>query len=485
MDPQPQGAAGSAQPPVAANPFSPTHGGQGQAPQTQVFDMTQMQLLMAQMVETAQAASQAAQAAVSRPANTTAGFADANKILNRPNEFGSSSHDQDLAGWAEWSHSFRTWLVFAESDFEVDLGLVEEHLDGPVDLTMATPARIARAQRLYAILASLLRAKPKAILRQITDRNGLEVWRVLTNTYAPKTKFRGLALLNALMALPTFTKDRSLREQIHGLERVAHEYQRVTGRQPGEDVLLGTLVRCLPSAIKQHVQLQMTEASTYQSVRDYVLGYEVTTTSWTSAKMHQALGVLPASSSSDQGPTPMEVDALQRKGPKGGKGGKGGKSGKAGNGKPSKGDKGGKGGKSGKAADGKPSKGDKGGKGGKSGKPKAADKRDIQCYLCGKKGHYQSECWHNPKGRKGVQQVQGSDAASTVAPSTVGPSVSQAAGPSNAAPSNARNVNRVELGPVEMKMCKCMSLTARMLFEQSPAQAQVSQGAREAMKPRV
>ena len=117
-----------------------------------------------------------------------------------------------------------------------------------------------------------------------------------------------------------------------------------------------------------------------------------------------------------------------------------------------KADKGGKGGKSGKAADGKPSKGDKGGKGGKSGKPKGADKRDIQCYICGKKGHYQSACWHNPKGRKGVQQVQGSDAASTVAPSTVGPSVSQAAGPSNAAPSNARNVNRVELGPVEIDM---------------------------------
>ena len=452
MDPQPQSAAGSAQPPVAANPFSPTHGGQGQAQQAQVFDMTQMQLLMAQMVETAQAASQAAQAAVARPANTTAGFADANKILNRPNDFGSSSHDQDLAGWAEWSHSFRTWLVFAESEFEVDLGLVEDHLDGPVDLTMATPARVARSQRLYAILASLLRAKPKAILRQITDRNGLEVWRVLTNTYAPKSKFRGLALLNALMALPTFTKDRSLREQIHGLERVAHEYQRVTGRQPGEDVLLGTLVRCLPSAIKQHVQLQMSEASTYQSVRDYVLGYEVTTTSWSSAKMHQALGVLPAASSSDpQGATPMEIDALQRKGPKGGKGAKSGKD-KAAKGRPSKGDKGAKGAKGGKAAEGRPSKGDKGGKGAKGGKPKGADKRDIQCYLCGKKGHYQSECWHNPKGRKGVQQVQGSDAASTVAPSTVGPSVSQAAGPSAATSSNAKNVNRVELGPVEIDM---------------------------------
>ena len=111
-------------------------------------------------------------------------------------------HDSDLASWAEWSHGFKTWLIFAESLFEVDLKLVEDNLGGPVDLTGAAPDRVARSQRLYAILASLLRAKPKAILRQITDRNGLEVWRVLTNTYAPKSKFRGFALLNALMALP-------------------------------------------------------------------------------------------------------------------------------------------------------------------------------------------------------------------------------------------------------------------------------------------
>ena len=114
-----------------------------------------------------------------------------------------------------------------------------------------------------------------------------------------------------------FGRDKSLREHIHGLERVANEYQRVTGRQPGEDVMLGTLVRCLPTAIKQHVQLQMTDSSTYASVRDYVLGYEVTTTSWTPAKMHQALGVVPGATASDQGPVPMEVDALQKKGPKG------------------------------------------------------------------------------------------------------------------------------------------------------------------------
>ena len=377
---------------IGGNPFSPT----AAAPNVVQIDMTQLQLLMSQMVETAQAASQAAQAAVARPAGpNTAGFSDANKILNRPSEFGSAVHDSDLASWAEWSHGFKTWLIFAESLFEVDLKLVEDNLGGPVDLTGAAPDRIARSQRLYAILASLLRAKPKAILRQITDRNGLEVWRVLTNTYAPKTKFRGLALLNALMALPVFGRDKSLREHIHGLERVANEYQRVTGRQPGEDVMLGTLVRCLPTAIKQHVQLQMTDSSTYASVRDYVLGYEVTTTSWTPAKMHQALGVVPVATASDQGPVPMEVDALQKKGPKGKNKGKGrkGKGGQQPQSPPST---------KGKAKEGKQQKGknkrkDHKGKGGQqpqSPSPSTKGSRaNVVCHNCQRKGHYAAECW--------------------------------------------------------------------------------------------
>ena len=144
---------------------------------------------------------------------------------------------------------------------------------------------------------------------------------------------------------------------------------------------------------------------------------------------------------STDGPVPMEVDALQKKGKKGDKGkGKGGKH--QPQGKSGKGDKGkGKGGK--QQPDAKGGKGDKGkGKGGKQGK--GQNRQNVVCHSCGKKGHYQSECWYR------VQQVQnaGSDAASTVAPSTVGPSVSQAQGPTA-----AKNVHRVELEPsVEIDM---------------------------------
>ncbi|CAE7264057.1 unnamed protein product [Symbiodinium sp. CCMP2592] len=243
------------------------------------------------------------------------------------------------------------------------------------------------------------------------------------------------------MTLPSFGKDRSLREHIQGLERIAEEYQRVTGQYPGEEVMLGTLVRSLPSAIKQHVQLQMTDSSSYQSIRDYVLGplgYEVTTTSWTPAKMHQALGVVPLPSAVEQGPVPMEVDALQRKGPKG-KGKKGKEQKGKGGQQPQNpyGDKG-------KAKEGK-QKGKKGkehkGKGGQQPQNPGAkgSRANVVCHNCQRKGHYASECW-----RPRVQQVQaqGSDTASTVAPSTVGPSASQVAG---SAATTTKRVARVEI----------------------------------------
>ena len=130
----------------------------------------------------------------------------------------------------------------------------------------------------------------------------------MVNVYAPKSKVRSLALLNALMGLPAFNKTKTLREQIEGLERIATEYQRVSGSMPGEDILLGTLLRRLPSQVRSHIQLQMDDSASYASVRAFVLSYEVTTTTWSAAKVHQSLGVTEPPSEA----VPMEVDALTK-----------------------------------------------------------------------------------------------------------------------------------------------------------------------------
>ena len=188
-------------------------------------------------------------------------------MLNRPDVFGSASHEADLSGWQDWSHSFKNWLSFADVDYENFLEIVEKHLDTVIDITKEPEHVQVKGRKLYAVLSSLLKNKPRTLLKQVENRNGWEVWRQLQNIYAPKTRAGSLAVLNALTGAPSFTKDKTLQEQVFALERISAEYTRVSGNAVGEDVMLGTLLRCLPQAIRNHAQLVMTDKST--STRRY------------------------------------------------------------------------------------------------------------------------------------------------------------------------------------------------------------------------
>ena len=74
--------------------------------------------------------------------------------------------------------------------------------------------------------------------------------------------------LAALMGVPSFTtKDRTLLDQVLGLERMRAEYI-------PDDIMLSVLVRALPKAIQPHVQLQLNETSTYDQVRAMLVSYD-------------------------------------------------------------------------------------------------------------------------------------------------------------------------------------------------------------------
>ena len=108
----------------------------------------------------------------------------------------------------------------------------------------------ARSKRLFSVLSGLLRHRPLVILNSVTDRNGYEVWRLLTSVFASRRKARGLAILSTLMQYPSFTKDRALREQISALERLAQEYQLVAKKEVQDDLMLGTLIKALTSVTR-------------------------------------------------------------------------------------------------------------------------------------------------------------------------------------------------------------------------------------------
>ncbi|CAE7452725.1 unnamed protein product [Symbiodinium natans] len=128
----PGGATAGPQGPFP-NPFSPVVG----SPTAGGVDMSQMVAMMQQMMMTSEAAAQAAAAAVqavrggtsgNAGASSVSGFSDANKVLSRPANFGSTDHGFDLSQWQDWAHSFRTWLIFADGRYEEELAHVEAHL---------------------------------------------------------------------------------------------------------------------------------------------------------------------------------------------------------------------------------------------------------------------------------------------------------------------------------------------------------------------
>ena len=115
------GAASSASIPIATNPFplvspagSPAHVDPNRALLEQLAATTQLlssivQSQQSNQVQQQQQQQQQQQVRVANPVgqSSSSGFSDANKVLNRPDVFGSASHEADLSGWQDWSHSLR------------------------------------------------------------------------------------------------------------------------------------------------------------------------------------------------------------------------------------------------------------------------------------------------------------------------------------------------------------------------------------------
>ena len=334
-----------------------------------------------------------------------------------PDPYGSDLGDveTDQAKWSEFALGFKSWLFYADPKFEAELDFVEANVKTEVKLAGMSEDSRSRSLQLFSILSGLLRGRPLRILRGLVDRNGIELWRQLNLQYAPKTKGRAFSILGAYMNYPSFDKSRSLLEHIQLLERVRTEYRKASGVELADDIQLSVLVRCLPKHIQQHVQLQLKEDSSYNDVRNAVLGYENVTQNWSEKKIYTELGVVQSYGTSSGGPAPMEIDAVTWKGKgkfkgkskdyeKGKSKGKGQWSGGYGKGKGQKGEQKGSKGK-GRGDWGNHGQG-QGGSGGFQG----------HCDYCHKYGHKKSDCYKlkkdNEKGKgKGnyVRQVEGAD----------------------------------------------------------------------------
>ena len=253
----------------------------------------------------AQAVSQLAQASSSSAGSQTW---KESKFVKQPDIFDPKDLEQEMQQWSDWSFRFKAIIMVQDPKFKDEL----EKCEIATEFTAfsAYPADMQeRAIQLYAMLASYLRGRPLKLLR-VADSNGYTVWRQLHDELAPRTRPRTLALAQALTRFPAYKT--SILEYILTYERLVRGYESVSKSPYADDLKIGTLLSGLPSEMRRCLQMQVTDSTTYESLRERVLQYERSSSSWNADHVLQALGVDRPPGSDD--PTPMDVDRVETKG---------------------------------------------------------------------------------------------------------------------------------------------------------------------------
>ena len=241
--------------------------------------------------------------------------------LPLPDRFSGQPSD-----WEEWSWNFKAYLAMFDSTSVSTLERIEENPTREItddDMTVmldaldvdqeATAKRVLFSRKLHYLLAQLVKESARLVVRQNAESNGFETWRRLCNRFALPDATRATSLLTQLLDFrfnpATFEQD------FNTWETLKVKYERQTGAELPDGVLVATLLNKTSGALQQHLRLNARTLQTYQQTRDTIVEYFRSKLILTSAN----------SSSHGGGPAPMDIGFLGKgKGKKGkGKGKKG------------------------------------------------------------------------------------------------------------------------------------------------------------------
>ena len=304
------------------------------------------------------------------------------KLLAKPPNFAG-----DPEHWSNWKFALVNWLSLVDMDYPS----LMEQVGGRtthVDVDEHNADLVRQTNLLYVLLASLLTGRAQVFARSIPDRNGFELWRLLSQEFEPARTSRALVqLIEVINFRLDVGGEATFLERLMTWERLTHEYEKQHGKKIDEDLRRACLLKQSPAGLKQHLAVHAASLPTYVDMRNQVNAYLQTKQIWKapSASSHQTW---------DQSPSPMEVDAIEQSYGKGKSKGKGKEQGKD-KGKPKGKEKGGKPSDKGKKGDGKT-------KGKTSGKDDKKNSSEVKCWKCGLKGHISRDCRNTEK----VQNIE-------------------------------------------------------------------------------
>ena len=215
---------------------------------------------------------------------TGSDLSEAAKILQKPDIWRPSTLEDEIAQWPEWSFLFKSFLVYGDQAYKQEFDAVENALDTEFRISAYSEQQTKRARKLFAVLTSYLKGRPLRIVRGSTQEDGYVAWQALCRELQPSSRQRSVALAQTILSFPQFEKGKTL-DGLLAFEKLIEDYERVSGTTYNPELKMGTLLRCLHPALRQHLQLNLTRSTTYQQMRNTVVTYEQTTAAWTTNKI--------------------------------------------------------------------------------------------------------------------------------------------------------------------------------------------------------
>ena len=299
-----------------------------------------------------------------------------------------SGREEDFYAWAKKVENFvsgvfpnvRGALAFAAGS--QDALTAATVAIGVPELRVETSAEID--VQLFVVLSALTDGESFDVVMSAGGDHGFESWRKLHGRWNSYTAGRARSLLREILSPPRA----KLPELMCAIEKMEDLVRRYCSRRDAqgnehnlaEDIRMSSLEALLPDDLEKHVQLNRARLTSYGVLREEIKTY-------CECRGHaNARNVRHKGSPHPRGDDPMDIGAFGK-----------------GKGKQSKGKHGkGKG------------KGQQGQHGQDKDKSKDKNKDSVECWNCGKRGHYWKDCWSkkntNKGGSKGKHRSKSADA---------------------------------------------------------------------------
>ena len=192
--------------------------------------------------------------------------------VGRPPNF-----DGSHVKWSEWRFKFANYLALADANLMTNLEQIERQTT-PVVLT--NEGRHS-GNKLYALIASVVRGRALVLIKAVTERNGYEAWRLLVKEFEPNVAQRRLALLNALLSPDLSGNDNEFGNKWRTWESKVKEYESMTGEALDPNMKLAIVMKVVPVAARAYLQVNAhLFAGDYPKFATVLEGYLTSNQAW-------------------------------------------------------------------------------------------------------------------------------------------------------------------------------------------------------------